>query len=151
LGSYYWINISMAVAVVGVVCMWLGYLFSSRFHAALHARAVAAVQHHPEHFRLRVAALLLVVSIVAQLYSISTGQFAYLKANRIQADLTGLGQLITYGIWSVYYVILVTGWYVFRGKTNNLTRYLFALACAVGLGSALLSGMKSGSSSYSSP
>jgi len=144
LGSYYWLNISMAVAVAGIVCLWLGYLFSSRFHAALHARAEAAVQHHPAHFRLRVASILLVVSIVAQLYSISTGQFAYLKTNRIQADLSGFGQLTSYAIWSVYYVILVTGWFVFSGKTDNLTRYLFALAAAVGLGTALLSGMKSG-------
>jgi len=144
LGSYYWVNISMAVAVVGVVCLWLGYLFSSRFHASLRARAVAAVQQHPEHFRLRMAALLLVVSIVAQLYSISTGQFAYLRTNRIQGDLSGFGQLASYAIALVYYVILVTGWFVFSGKTNNLTRYLFGLACAVGLGSALLSGMKSG-------
>ena len=144
LGSYYWLNISMAVAVAGVVCLWLGYLLSSRFHASLRARAVAAVQNHPSHFRLRMAAVLLVVSVAAQLYSISTGQFAYLKTNRIHADLSGFGQLTSYGIWSVYYVILVTGWYVFSGKTNNLTRYLFALACMVGLGSALLSGMKSG-------
>jgi len=116
LGSYYWLNISMAVAV----------------------------QNHPSHFRLRMAAVLLVVSVVAQLYSISTGQFAYLRTNRIQGDLSGFGQLTSYGIWSVYYVILVTGWFVLCGKTNNLTRYLFALECAVGLGSALLSGMKSG-------
>jgi len=144
LGSYYWLNISMAVAVAGVVCLWLGYLLSSRFHASLRARAVAAVQNHPSHFRLRMAAVLLVVSVAAQLYSISTGQFAYLRTNRIQGDLSGFGQLTSYGIWSVYYVILVTGWFVFSGKTNNLTRYLFALECAVGLGSALLSGMKSG-------
>lgn len=144
LGSYFWLNISMAVAVTGIVCLWLGYLLSSRFHASLRTRAVSAAQHHPAQFRLRVAAVLLVVSVVAQLYSISTGQFAYLKTNRIQADLSGFGQLTSYAIWSVYYVILVTGWYVFSGKTNNLTRYLFALATAVGLGTALLSGMKSG-------
>ncbi len=144
LGSYYWLNISMAVAVTGIVCLWVGYLFSSRFHRSLRARAEAAVQHHPAHFRLRVAALLLVVSVAAQLYSIATGQFAYLRTNRIQGDLSGFGQLTSYAIALEYYVILVTGWFVFSGKTNNLTRYLFALACLVGLGSALLSGMKSG-------
>ncbi len=144
LGSYYWLNVSMAVAVTGIVCLWLGYLFSSWFHASLRGRAVAAVQQHPAHFRLRVAALLLVVSIVAQLYSLSSGQFAYLKTNRLQADLSGFGQLTSYAIWSVYYVILVTGWFVFSGKAHNLTRYVFGLACMVGLGSALLSGMKSG-------
>jgi len=144
LGSYYWINISMAVAVAGIVCLWLGYLFSSRFHVALGVRAAQAVQQHSGQFRLRAAAIVLVVSIVVELYSISTGQFAYLRTNRIQGDLSGFGQLSAYAISSVYYVTLVTGWYVFCGKANNLTRYIFGLALMAGLGSALVSGMKSG-------
>ncbi len=144
LGSYYWLNVSMAVAVAGIVCLWLGYLLSSRFHAQLRGRAANAVQQHPEQFRLRMAALLLMVSVVAELYSISTGQFAYLRTNRIQGDLSGFGQLISYAISCVYYVILVTAWFVFSGKANSLTRYLFALAIMAGLGAALLSGMKSG-------
>ncbi len=144
LGSYYWLNISMAVAVTGIVCLWLGYLFSSRFHASLRARAVEAIQQHPAHLRLRAAAILIAVSVIAELYSISAGQFGYLKIDPTRGDLSGFGQLTSYAIWSVYYVTLVTGWYVFSGKANNLTRYIFALAFTAGLGTALLSGMKSG-------